>query len=1027
MGLLCWVILFAVIYGILYTPEGKKTLSETVSTTKSSLRSVYSKKKILSYGDVYDMIYFSPYQDSNTQPYCNSLNNRYIETIKLNNKKVDESIGESLNKYKSVKKLLDKYIHDHNRNKLFPYDPEIEIIEDDLNLTEKQINHKKKQDEALCQSNHSFLLGVYSCPHQIGNRMHEFLNAFAAAVITNRTLIWKFCDRQGCDNKADDCQSLMQLNTLDMHGIPTVKTIKTVTDTETKPDTDTDGNDAPLRVSTMPWIIEASTLLKRLRNGGCEYPTYIPSNIHGETETISIESEANPWNYLDTTKNPLPKTSGGTHIPDSSRIFANGVVPHQIVPHSLYSTNSETVIACCGIDTLKNHRILDIGSLERREIFGLSMAGANLGPRGYARANALFSGGSSFAYGMLLRNSFHFGLEVKDWNAITKTMFGIIPRQQRRKLQRINEIRHRKKNRINRRNLSKDPIPDDDGLDATTARDDSKDKNKAHSGRQELPPEALALNPNRGETVIKSPQGTSVGPKAAGKGVIITDAVGKEAEEAALRAGAAPKDTTKKEKSPNIPLSDVQKKHLNDKANNTPKTRAPKDRWADPTAGNFTAQAHLSEQASAQNGIGTVKSYDSGMKVITKNIGSGAHADVMAAVENAVPYRQEDMKSTAVRAQNPPRKPNEIIKSQRDAVGKLKPDIKPRSTFRKRKPRIGSLTSFILGVHLRHMSSADIGEKDRRGELNCIKRMLNKHVPDFQRWQEQSEELKEARKIATAKDIEATDQIRIAGEFVDPDLVEKLHKEKSDRLSSIKTMEMVHQPLDCLVLLASDRSATLTRLRRDIRSLGCAVQTAPRNIEESQNPVIQSAHDTPIDSLLTTVISAINEHDEKVTRKHVHEHGPYKDGILPIADLEFLSHADAFIGSADDRGVDKMKPSYVSTFSLLIASLISTNERNRNRLESNPDYNILTKEDDFICFLPSCDGNFGSYRVNPIPNIHPSETDSLNSFYDSSTNPYALYGSGNGHYETTDCSFFTWNRQCMKNKIMESSQVCSKK
>ena len=89
------------------------------------------------------------------------------------------------------------------------------------------------------------------------------------------------------------------------------------------------------------------------------------------------------------------------------------------------------------------------------------------------------------------------------------------------------------------------------------------------------------------------------------------------------------------------------------------------------------------------------------------------------------------------------------------------------------------------------------------------------------------------------------------------------------------------------------------------------------------------------------------------TSQVLHEHGPYRNGIMPIADLEFLSHADVFIGSADDR-VDPKQSSHLSTFSLLVASLVSTNERNSRRIQSQPDHNTLTHAEEFIRWLPSC-------------------------------------------------------------------------
>ena len=39
-----------------------------------------------------------------------------------------------------------------------------------------------------------YVRGVYSCPYQAGNRLNQFLNAFAFAIVTNRTLLWHYCD-----------------------------------------------------------------------------------------------------------------------------------------------------------------------------------------------------------------------------------------------------------------------------------------------------------------------------------------------------------------------------------------------------------------------------------------------------------------------------------------------------------------------------------------------------------------------------------------------------------------------------------------------------------------------------------------------------------------------------------------------------------------------------------------------------------------------------------------------------------------
>jgi hypothetical protein len=43
-----------------------------------------------------------------------------------------------------------------------------------------------------------FIVGYYSCPNQAGNRLHDFWNALIVAIITNRTLLWKYYDQSTC-------------------------------------------------------------------------------------------------------------------------------------------------------------------------------------------------------------------------------------------------------------------------------------------------------------------------------------------------------------------------------------------------------------------------------------------------------------------------------------------------------------------------------------------------------------------------------------------------------------------------------------------------------------------------------------------------------------------------------------------------------------------------------------------------------------------------------------------------------------
>ena len=52
-------------------------------------------------------------------------------------------------------------------------------------------------NEALARNgdpeSRTYAIGWYACPEQLGNRMHHFLNAFAGAVVSNRTLVWRYC------------------------------------------------------------------------------------------------------------------------------------------------------------------------------------------------------------------------------------------------------------------------------------------------------------------------------------------------------------------------------------------------------------------------------------------------------------------------------------------------------------------------------------------------------------------------------------------------------------------------------------------------------------------------------------------------------------------------------------------------------------------------------------------------------------------------------------------------------------------
>ena len=69
-----------------------------------------------------------------------------------------------------------------------------------------------------------FAVGYYSCPLQAGNRLHHFMNSLIWAVVTNRTLLWKYYDEKTCRvagrkypqgicrsaNSVHDCDALLE-------------------------------------------------------------------------------------------------------------------------------------------------------------------------------------------------------------------------------------------------------------------------------------------------------------------------------------------------------------------------------------------------------------------------------------------------------------------------------------------------------------------------------------------------------------------------------------------------------------------------------------------------------------------------------------------------------------------------------------------------------------------------------------------------------------------------------------------------
>lgn len=110
----------------------------------------------------------------------------------------------SLNPFENVLAVWDDYKSKHSIDVLRNETPK--VMSSSMNNTRK------------------FAVGYYSCPLQAGNRLHHFINSLLWAVITNRTLLWKYYDEKTCRtvgrlysqriceaaNEESDCQRILK-------------------------------------------------------------------------------------------------------------------------------------------------------------------------------------------------------------------------------------------------------------------------------------------------------------------------------------------------------------------------------------------------------------------------------------------------------------------------------------------------------------------------------------------------------------------------------------------------------------------------------------------------------------------------------------------------------------------------------------------------------------------------------------------------------------------------------------------------
>ena len=94
------------------------------------------------------------------------------------------------------------------------------------------------------------------------------------------------------------------------------------------------------------------------------------------------------------------------------------------------------------------------------------------------------------------------------------------------------------------------------------------------------------------------------------------------------------------------------------------------------------------------------------------------------------------------------------------------------------------------------------------------------------------------------------------------------------------------------------------------------------------------------------------------------DHGPYRDSFASIADVHLLSRAHAFIGSSDDRVLDRARARPLSLYSSLVAGLVSSGDAHLRRREAYEQRQNGGKRSDNALWerwLPGCAVSFGSY------------------------------------------------------------------
>ena len=350
---------------------------------------------------------------------------------------------------------------------------------------------------------------------------------------------------------------------------------------------------------------------------------------------------------------------------------------------------------------------------------------------------------------------------------------------------------------------------------------------------------------------------------------------------------------------------------------------------------------------------------------------------------------------------------------------------------------------FIVSMHLRHADPQDDGSEDERGELACLVYTLAGYgvlVADGEAARERERSLSAGVGMGGgsghSQGSDGSSQspgpwLLDAASAGHPAAAAALHRALAQSGAGAVGYK---RKRPCVLLLASDRSATVTRVKAAVKGLGCSVRVADHGVLPSMSPTPAGGGAAATGGASGGAWAAAKLGQAAALKAR----GPWKDGLYSIADLELLQHADAFIGStlggyvpgnyssmgAEGGGTGDHE--FLSAFSMLVASLVATNGRAPQAWTgppaAKPPYQhaegwLGVGDVHRVRYLPTCGGSFGSYL---------SLTGSGGGAVDSGAARADIYGlPPNGYYAPGQCEFFYWD--CGKFNATKISPQCVEK